>query len=62
MENGRNESTALSLGNVGSVNHLVLGDQVLWLGRRWIIELSRFGGYFGCEDVLFEETLSDELF
>ena len=34
---------------------------MLWLDRRWSIELSGSGGCFGGEDVLFEETLLDEL-
>jgi len=47
---------------VGSVNHPILGDQVLWLGRWWSTELSGSRGCFHSEDVLFEETLLDELF
>ena len=39
-----------------------MGDQALWLDRRWSIELSGFEGCFGIEDVLFEEILLDELF
>jgi len=54
-------STALSLENAGSINHFVLGDQVLW-DRRWSIEISESRGCFESEDVLFEETLLDELF
>ena len=54
-------STALSLENAGSINHFVLGDQVLW-DRRWSIERSESRGCFESEDVLFEETLLDELF
>ena len=54
MSNSRNESIAISLGNVRSVNRLVMSDQVEWLSRRWSIELSGFGSCFGSEDVLFE--------
>ena len=44
------------------INRFVLGDQVLWLDRRWSIELFRSGGYFGSEDILFKDNLLDELF
>ena len=49
----RDGRTALSLGNVGSINHFVLSDQILWLDRQWSIELFVFGGCFGIKDVLF---------
>jgi len=52
----------MSLENAGPINRFVLGDQVLWLDRRWSIGLSGSKGYFGSEDVHFEETLLDELF
>ena len=56
------EGIALSFRNVESVNHLVLGDQVLWLGRRWSIGMSGSGGCFGSKDILFENNFLDELF
>jgi len=34
----------------------------LWLGRWWCIKLYESGGSLESEDVLFEETLLDELF
>jgi len=55
-------SVTLSFENVGSIIHFILSDQVLWLVRRWRIELSGSGDCFGSEDVLFEETLLDKLF
>ena len=35
---------------------------MLWLGRRWRVELSGSKGYFSSEDVLFEKTLLVEPF
>ena len=52
----------MSLRNMKSLNFFVLDDQVLWLNRRRGIELSGSEGYFGSENVLFEEILLDELF
>ena len=47
--------------DAGAINSFILGDKVLWLYRRWSIKLSGSGGCYGSEDVLFEETLLDEL-
>jgi len=52
----------MPLENMGSINHLVLSDQVLWLGRRGALSCLNPKGCFGSEDVLFEEILLDELF
>jgi len=34
---------------------------MLWLGRRWSVELSGFGGCFESKEVFFEEGLLDLL-
>ena len=51
----------MSLENVKSPNCFVLGEHVLWLDRRWSVELSGSGRCFKSKDVLFKETLLDEL-
>jgi len=55
-------STALSLGNMRSLNCFVLSDCMLWLGKRWSVELSGSRGCFRSKNALFEEAMSDELF
>ena len=49
-------------GGTGSLNRLVLGDPMLWLGRRRSARLSWVGGYPGGEYVFFEEVLMDKFF
>ena len=46
-------------GVVMSIDHLVLGDQMFWLGRL-LVRLSK--SCFRHEDVFFEEALLNELF
>ena len=53
---------AMSLGWIRSLNHFVLSDCVLWLGRRQNTRLSRFDSCFRSQDVFFEEAQADDLF
>jgi len=56
---GVEKNTPRLSGVMWSIDHLVLGDQILWLGRLqvWLLE-----SCFECEDVFFENALLNELF
>ena len=43
-------------------NYLVLDDYMLWLERRQSAWLSGSEDYFGYENILLEEALTDKLF
>jgi len=47
---------------IKSLNHLVLGDYVLWLDRRRSARMSRIGGCPEGKGVLFQEALADKFF
>jgi len=48
------------IGVTGLLNLFVLGDYVLWLGRRRGASLSCTGGRLESKNVLFEEVLADK--
>jgi len=59
MELELEENTSPLPGVVWSIDRLVLGDQMLWLGRL-CLRLSEI--CFGCENIFFEEDQLNELF
>jgi len=58
MELELEENTPRLSGVVRSINRLILGDQMLWLEKLWLL-LSK--SCFEREDVFFEEALLNEL-
>jgi len=45
---------------IESLNSVVLGDHMLWMGRRQSTRLSCIGGCPESKDVLFKEALMDK--
>jgi len=58
MELELEENMPCLSGVVWSIDRLVLGNQMMWLGRL-LVRLS--GSCFRCEDVFFEEAMLNEL-
>jgi len=54
--------SAVFIGGIISLSHLVLGDHMLRLGKRRSIRLPCIDGCLGSKDILFEEALTNNFF